>query len=88
VSDHHIYPHEVILLLIWLSTPALLCSLAALSVVFRRFNIFRVGRVGRAILGLTACAMGILVVVFAFWLLVPKSLWSDDVLLPSLRSEV
>jgi hypothetical protein len=83
VSDHHIYAHEVILLLIWLSAPALLVSLAALSIVFTRFDMFRVGRAGRAIFGLAACAIGILVVAFAFWLLVPKSLWRDDVLLPS-----
>ena len=82
MSQHHIYPHEVILLLSWLSAPSILFSVATLSVVFGYSGMFRPGRVVRAILGLVICVIGILGVALAIWVLVPKALWSDDVLLP------
>jgi hypothetical protein len=82
VSDHHIYPSEVLLLLVWLSAPSLLCSWIALIILYARFGIFRLRRLHRAILGLVGSAIGILAGAFFLWLVVPKSLWSGEVLLP------
>ena len=82
MSDHQIYLHELILLLAWLSAPALLLSSVALIVVFGRFGMFRIGRRLRAIVGLATSVIAILAVALVLWFVVPKSLWSDEVLLP------
>ena len=82
MSDHHIYPSEVLLLLIWLSAPSLLCSWVALIILYVRFGVFRLKHLHRAIFGLIGATIGILTGAFFLWLVVPKSLWSDQVLLP------
>jgi hypothetical protein len=82
VSDHHIYPSEVLLLLIWLSAPSLLCAWVALIILYIRFGVFRFKHLHRVIFGLIGATIGILAGAVFLWLVVPKSLWSDQVLLP------
>ena len=82
MSGHYIRADEFLFLTVWLSSPALLLTWLVSAVVFARRGVFRAGHVVRALIGLTAATIAILVFSVALRLLVPWLQPPRDVLLP------
>jgi hypothetical protein len=78
--DHHIYPSELAILLIWLTAPQQIMMLLALSLWGFYRGVFARPLCFRSVLVLIAAYMAALVLAVPVWLLLPTSLLPSSVL--------
>jgi hypothetical protein len=79
VAEDFIYPHEFLLLAVWLCAPALALLVAGLLWFFARRGLLRSGKRARAIVGLVVAVIGTLVLSVPLWLTLPASLLGGEI---------
>lgn len=78
--DHHIYPSELAMLLVWLTAPAQVVMLLVLSLLGGIRGTFARPFRFRSLLLLVAAYMGVLALTLPVWLLLPHAMLPPSVL--------
>jgi len=79
VADDFIYPHEFLLLAVWLCAPALAVLVVGLSWFFARRGFFRGAKRVRAFIGLGAAVVGTLLLSVPLWLILPTFMLGGEI---------
>lgn len=74
MDGHHIFLHELAILMLWLCAPALIVAVFAQLWWFRRMKVLRKGQVVRAAIGLAGTVLLAPIVSVAIWKITPYAL--------------